>query len=81
MPTHDILDLLVAERDRLNRAIQALQGTPQRGTRGNSATRAIAQDSSGNRARRRRWTAAMREAARKRAKAVWVRRRKAAKKA
>jgi hypothetical protein len=31
MPTDSILSLLISERDKLNRAIAALQGTPGRG--------------------------------------------------
>jgi hypothetical protein len=78
MPTEHILDLLIAERDKLTRAIEVLQGTPRRGTQRTSAMPAIDSIATPNHARKRRWSAAKRRAASARAKAVWVRRRKEA---
>jgi hypothetical protein len=82
MPTDHILTLLIAERDKLNRAIEALQGTPRSGgTRRKAAPPTIDAPAPANHTRKRpRWTAAKRRAAAARAKAVWVKRRKAAKK-
>jgi len=76
MPTDDILTLLISERDKLNRAIDALQGMTRPSTRRSTTA-------SANNTRPRkggRWTLAMREAARERSKAMWVKRRKQAKK-
>lgn len=73
MPTDQILSLLIAERDKLNRAIDALQGTIRPRTQRSTAA-------SANNTRPRkggRWTPAMREAAREWSKAMWVKRRAA----
>lgn len=79
MPTDHILNLLIAERDKLNRAIEALQGTPRSGGRArrNPMPTLEATPAPNHTPNRRAWTPAMRLAARRRAKAVWVRRRKA----
>jgi hypothetical protein len=79
MPTDHILSLLISERDKLNRAIEVLQGTPRGSTRRKPALPAIDAPAPTDQTRERpRWTAAKRRAAAERAKAVWVRRRKGA---
>lgn len=78
MPVDQILSLLIAERDKLDKAIAVLQGTPRTPTQPKKATPATDATPTPNHARKRRWTAAMKRAAAERAKAVWVRRRKAA---
>jgi hypothetical protein len=88
MPTDQILQLLVAERDKLNAAISLLAGTPakRRGrppknampdwvTNGAAATTPEAPVK-----KKRNFSPAQREAARKRMKAMWAKRKKAAKK-
>jgi hypothetical protein len=84
MPTDHILALLIAERDKLNRAIDALQGPVKRRGRSpkNPATPSAVLVTADTlsapipKKKRPRWTAAKRKAAAERAKAVWVRRRK-----
>ena len=77
----DILSLLIAERDKLTRAIEVLQGSSRRGTRRKTATAATDPASTPNRSRKRaRWTPAMKLAASKRAKAAYAERMKAGKK-
>lgn len=71
--TDQILNLLVAERDRLERAIQALQGTPLRGR----PPGGMAAVGGGHRER----TAAQRKAQSEKMKAYWAKRRKDAAKA
>jgi hypothetical protein len=82
MPVDQILSLLIAEREKITRAIDALQGTPRRGgrPRKNVTTPTIDAAPATNHNRKRRWTLAMKRAARDRAKAVWAKKRKAAKK-
>jgi hypothetical protein len=80
MPSDHILTLLIAERDRLTRAIEVLQGTSRGGRTRKSAMAATDAARTKIRTRKRGWTQAMKRAAAERAKAVWVRRRKAAKK-
>jgi hypothetical protein len=79
MPIDHILSLLISERDKLNRAIEVLQGTSRGGTPRKSAMPATDATPTKTRTRKRRWTAAMKRAAAERAKAVWAaKRRKAA---
>jgi len=79
MPVDHILSLLIKERDKLTRAIEVLQGTSHDGRPRKDAAPATDASPTPNHARKRpRWTAAKRRAAAERAKAVWVRRRKAA---
>jgi hypothetical protein len=82
MPTDHILNLLVSERDKLTRAIEVLQGTPRRGggPRKNVTPTIDAAPTPNHTPKRRRWTLAMKRAARERAKLVWAKKRKAAKK-
>ena len=77
MPTDNILALLIEERDKLTRAIEVLQGTPRTATQPKKATPVTDATPAPNHAPKRVWTPAMRLAAKRRAKAVWVRRRKA----
>jgi hypothetical protein len=75
MMTHQILDLLIAERDRLSRAIESLQGPTKR--RGRQPRNPLAIAPPANR-KRRRFTAAQREAAAERMRQRWAEKRKAA---
>ena len=69
----DIISILIAERDKLNRAIEALQGAARRGRpKGTDTTSAP----KGPR-RRKRMSAAARKAASERMKAYWAARAKA----
>jgi hypothetical protein len=85
MPTDHILELLIAERDKLNRAIEALgAGTKRRGRPPGSGVKRVAAvtDPVAKSARKKRnFSPAQREAARQRMKKMWDARKKAAKKA
>ena len=77
MPTDHILSLLISERDKLNRAIEALQGTPRSGRQRKNAPRTVEAAATTNHTRKRpRWTAAMRRAASERAKTAHAQRMK-----
>ena len=84
MPTDHILALLIAERDKLNRAIEALGAEPKRRGRlpgsknGQPATQTVAEPAA--KSVKKKWTPAQREEARARAKAMWAKRKKAARK-
>jgi hypothetical protein len=84
MPTEQILVLLISERDKLNRAIEALQGSvKRRGRPPKSAAAAIAAPAPASapaKARRKR-TAAQKKAQAERMKAYWAAKKKAAKNA
>jgi len=84
MPTDQILALLVAERDRLNRAIEALQGPVKRRGRPPKSLAALtaARAPTAN-GRKRGMDKTARDAQSKRMKAYWAKRKKetAAKKA
>ena len=87
MPTPDILQLLIAERDKLDRAIAALQGRGRRGRpRGRQAGRPPKARAGGGGAipspfrKRRRMSAAARKAASARMKKYWAERKKMEKK-
>ena len=83
MPISDILGLLISERDKLNRAIEVLQGTSHGGRPRKTATPATDAPPTPNHTvrKRPRWTAAMRRAASLRAKTAYAERvKKAAKK-
>ena len=71
----DILELLIAERDRINRAIAALQGTKRRGRPPGSARKPA---KPGRPAKKR--SAAARKAQSARMKAYWAAKKKADKK-
>jgi hypothetical protein len=81
MATEHIVSLLLAERDRLTRAIEALQGPAKR--RGRPPRAAAAPAASGpakaKPRKRRKLTAAEKKAASERMKAFWAARRKAQK--
>jgi hypothetical protein len=88
MPTDKILALLIAECDKINRAIEAL-GAPTGKRRGrplgsknahSTLTESTAAPAKTVR-KRRHFSPAQREAARKRMKAYWAKKRKTAKKA
>jgi hypothetical protein len=78
MPIDHILSLLISERDKLDHAIEVLQGPPRISTQRKNAMATTDSAPATNHTRKRRWTAAMKRAAAERAKAVWVRRRKQA---
>ena len=86
MDTQEIVEALIAERDRLNAAIEVLGGnTPKRRGRppgsGVKRVEAVAEPTTtAAKTAKTKWTPAKREAARKRAKAMWAKRKKAAKK-
>jgi hypothetical protein len=78
MPTDDILTLLITERDRLDAAIEALQGpTKRRGRPPGNAVLAPVATAEAN-GHRRGMTAAARKAQSKRMKAYWAKKRKEA---
>lgn len=81
MPTEHIVQLLIAERDRLNAAIDVLQGTTtkRRGRPPGSGVKHVEPAPTAAR-KKRTFSPAQREAARKRMKAMWAKK-KAAKKA
>jgi hypothetical protein len=78
MPTDHIIALLIAERDKLNRAIEALQGAAKRRGRPPKivATPAAAEASAPKRKRR---STTQRKAQAERMKAYWAAKRKKAK--
>ena len=78
MPTEHIIALLIAERDKLNRAIDALQGSAKRRGRPpkNAETPADREVSAPKRKRR---SAAQRKAQAERMKAYWAAKKKKAK--
>jgi hypothetical protein len=74
MPTEHILALLIAERDKLNRAIEALQGPAER--RGRRTGSAEGPSGAGRRGKRGSMSAEARAAQSERMKAYWAKRRK-----
>ena len=78
MPTEHILALLIAERDKLNRAIEALQGSVKRRGRPpkNPLMIAAAAVAPAPKRKRRRQSAAQRRAQAERMKAYWAAKRK-----
>jgi hypothetical protein len=86
MDTQQIVAELLYQRDRLNAAIDVLQGPTKRGGRppgsGKKQSQAVAEPTTTAAKKvKTKWTPAQREAARRRAKAMWAKRKKAAKKA
>jgi len=80
MNTESIVSMLVAERDRLNRAIEALQGPTKRRGRPPAVAAVVAGPAKAKPTRKRRkLTAAEKKAASERMKAFWAARRKAGK--
>jgi hypothetical protein len=80
MPTEHIVALLVAERDRITRAIEALQGTKRRGRPPKNPLATLSPASpAAPKKRRGGMSAAARKAQSERMKAQWAKRRKQAK--
>jgi hypothetical protein len=77
MPTDHILSLLIEEKNKIDLAIAALQGKPRAATPRGTESPASEAKPAPNHAPKRVWTPSMRLAAKRRAKVVWVRRRKA----
>jgi hypothetical protein len=78
MPTEHILTLLIQERDKLNRAIEVLQGTKQRGRPPQNSLAAVAPAENGAR-KTRTFSAAQRKKQAARMKAYWAAKKKSAK--
>jgi hypothetical protein len=76
MPIDQILYLLIAERDKLNRAIEALQGSSKRRGRPAKNQLATVEPVVAVPAKRRRQSAAQRKAQAERMKAYWAAKRK-----
>jgi len=76
MPTDHILTLLIAERDKLNRAIEALQGATKRPGRPPKNAAVAAPASEPVAPKRKRRSAAQRKAQAERMKAYWAAKRK-----
>lgn len=77
MVTEQIVSLLIAERDRLNKAIEALQGpVKRRGRPPGSQSAAASTAAAPARRKRRGMSAAERKAQSERMKAFWAARRK-----
>lgn len=74
MPTEHILAMLIAERDKLTRALEALGGAAKR--RGRPPKSSLATVSAPAE-KRRGWSAAQRKAQAARLKAYWAKKRKA----
>jgi hypothetical protein len=81
MPTDHILELLIAERDKISRAIEALgAGTKRRGRPPGSGVKHVEPEPVVKTARKKpHFSPAQREAARKRMKAMWKKRKAAGK--
>jgi hypothetical protein len=80
MPTEHIVALLIAERDRITRAIEALQGPKRRGRPPKNPLAAAAALATAAPAKKRGgMSAAARKAQSERMKAQWAKRRKQAK--
>jgi len=77
MPIDQILALLIAERDKLSRAIEAL-GEPKRRGRPPGSGAKHAEPPVKTARKKRRFSAEQREAARHRMKAMWAKKRKVA---
>jgi hypothetical protein len=73
MVTEHVLALLIQERDRISRAIEALQG-PKR--RGRPPKNLVMQSPAPSKPGKRPWTAAQRKAQAERMKAYWTKKRK-----
>jgi hypothetical protein len=81
MPTEHIVALLVAERDKINRAIEVLQGSKRRGRPPKNPAIVAAQAATlapSTNGRGTRMTAAARKAQSQRMKAYWAKRKKEA---
>jgi hypothetical protein len=81
MPTEHIVALLIAERDKINRAIEVLQGAKRRGRPPKNPAIVAAHDAASapsTNGRGTRMTAAARKAQSQRMKAYWAKRKKEA---
>jgi hypothetical protein len=78
MPTEQILTLLLQERDKLNRAIEVLQGTKRRGRPPKNPLAVVASTENGNK-KTRTFSAAQRKKQAARMKAYWAAKKKAEK--
>jgi len=78
MPTEHILTLLIQERDKLNRAIEVLQGAKRRGRPPKNPRATVAPSENGNR-KKRTFSAAQRKKQAARMKAYWAAKKRAAK--
>ena len=74
MPTDHIVELLIEERDKLNRAIEVLQGEKRRGRPAK-----VAKANEAGHGKKRIFTAAQRKKQAARMKAYWAAKKKAAK--
>jgi hypothetical protein len=75
MPADQIVSLLIAERDKLTRAIEALRGSvKRRGRPPKTASNSAATPVAPKRAGRKGWTAAKKRAQAKRMRAYWAKR-------
>jgi hypothetical protein len=82
MPTDHIVALLIQERDKLDRAIELLQGEKRRGRPPRNSVAEIPQGagvSSRTPIKKTSWTPARRKAQAERIKAYWAKKRKATK--
>jgi hypothetical protein len=81
MPVDQILSMLIAEREKLDKAIDVLRGTSRTVTRTKKTIPTLDAAPTTNHTRKRpRWTAAMRRAASERAKVAYAERVKKARK-
>jgi hypothetical protein len=78
MPTEQILALLIQERDKLNRAIEVLQGTKRRGRPPKNPVALVASTGNGNK-KTRTFSAAQRKKQAARMRAYWAAKKKSAK--
>jgi hypothetical protein len=81
MPTEHIVALLIVERDKINRAIEALQGSKRRGRPPKNPAIAAAQaatSGTSTNGRGTRMTASARKAQSQRMRAYWAKRKKEA---
>jgi hypothetical protein len=78
MPTEHIVTLLIQERDKLNRAIEVLQGTKQRGRPPKSVVAMVVPTENGHK-KTRTFSAAQRKKQAARMKAYWAAKKKAEK--
>jgi hypothetical protein len=77
MPTEQIVALLIEERDKLNRAIELLQGTKRRGRPPQHLSSLLPNGSQPSAAKKRRtFTAAQRKQQAERMKTYWAKKRK-----
>jgi len=81
MPIDQILTLLIAEREKLNRAIEILQGPAKRRGRPPKSVMATTEAAPATKKRGRTFTAAQREAQAERMRQRWAAKKKAAAKA